>query len=161
MDRGTLMVARAYLPTVLALVAAFVGSMLLGRPEQSPLLTGLAGGFRWVPMLAFGAALGLGAWATVRLCRAEHGLGLLCDCGGILGTERSGRYGPIGGAWHVARTSLNATTNRASYGVGDSGHSRVTLRTRPRLPKAKRPRPIASKMSPANKRAPYGHQISA
>lgn len=93
MDRWNLMVARAYLPAAFALVVALVASVMLVRFQQSPLLTGLALGFRWVPWLAFVAALGLGTWATVRLWRAEFGLGMLCACGGLLGHERNGRYG--------------------------------------------------------------------
>lgn len=94
MDRWLLMTARAYAPALFALVVAVAAEVMLGRFEEHPMLAGLATGFRWVPMSAFVAAIAYGTWAVVRLWRAEHGEGLLCGCGGLLGRERDGRYGP-------------------------------------------------------------------
>jgi len=45
-----------------------------------------------VAALAF--AVMHGAWVSYRLWQTERGKGLLCECGGLPGAERDGRYGP-------------------------------------------------------------------
>lgn len=93
MDRWDWMSIKMYVPAAMALVAAFVSTLVIGRFEASSMFSGIADTFGWVPYAALVAAAVLGTWATVRLMRAERGLGLLCECGGILGGERRGRWG--------------------------------------------------------------------
>ena len=87
-------VARAYGPTLVGLKASAVGFGLLGGLHGHPILAGMVLVWRWVPALVGLAALSHGAWVTWQLLQAELGSGLLCNCGGPLGAERDGRYGP-------------------------------------------------------------------
>ena len=89
MNRWDWMAIRMYVPAAFALVVAIASTVVLGRFEGLPMLAG----FGWVPYAALALAAVLGTWATVQLYRAERGLGLLCQCGGILSSERRGRWG--------------------------------------------------------------------
>lgn len=93
MDRWDWMAIKMYVPAAFALVVAIASTFVLGRFEGSPMLAGFAAGFGWLPYAALAVAAVLGTWATVQLYRAERGLGLLCQCGGILSSERRGRWG--------------------------------------------------------------------
>ena len=93
MDSWDWMVVKAYLPSILAVAGSGVGMVtvfkLTGSPFQGDAIRILG---------LFPIALGLyaityAAWTTYRLWQAEHGDGLLCQCGGLLGGERAGRYG--------------------------------------------------------------------
>ncbi|UWX04165.1 hypothetical protein H1235_01980 [Pseudoxanthomonas sp. NC8] len=95
MSRWDWMAVRAYLPAVFALVVAFVSSLVLSRWQASPYLAPLASSLGWVPYAALAAGGVHGLWVTVRLWRAQYGVGLLCECGGLLGAERRGRWGDL------------------------------------------------------------------
>lgn len=94
MDRDTWMAIKLYMPAALALLAALVLARLGESIAHHQLIAGVAQALRWAGIGAFGLAVLAGAHATVRLYRAMRGLGPLCDCGGLLGREIDGRYGP-------------------------------------------------------------------
>ena len=94
MDRDLWMTIRAYMPSAMALVLAFALTWLLSGLRENPYLAGLVGTIRWAALLPLGFAAAHGSWITYRLWRADRGEGLLCDCGGLLGGEIDGRYGP-------------------------------------------------------------------
>ncbi len=94
MDRWTWMMARMYAPAVGALVSGLLLMLPLGMIRESQLLAGIYAVARWTPALAIAASVILGLIATVRLWRWDHGRNqLVCDCGGLLGRERPGRFG--------------------------------------------------------------------
>lgn len=64
------------------------------RPAMPLSTRGVVSVWRWGPVLVGLTALAHGGWVTWQLWRADRGLGLLCGCGGPLGAERDGRYGP-------------------------------------------------------------------
>lgn len=103
MDRDLWMTVRAYMPTILALALAFALAWLLSGWRQNPYLAGLFGTVRWAPLLALGFAVVHGSWITYRLWRADRGEGLLRDCGGLLGGEIDGRYGPYRRCFRCSR----------------------------------------------------------
>ena len=94
MDRWDWQAVRAYAPSV----ALMVGGVLVGAVHinlaKHAMLAGIAELFGWVPGLLFAAALGHVAWTSWRLWRAQNVEGLLCGCGGLLGSEIDGRFGP-------------------------------------------------------------------
>jgi hypothetical protein len=94
MDRFEWMGIKAILPGALCMLASLAAVWLLSGLQDSPYTAGLAGGLRLVSaaMLALGFLL-LGH-AVYRLWRWQRGEGLLCDCGGLLGREIDGLYGP-------------------------------------------------------------------
>ena len=94
MSRSDWGALRAYGPAIFGLAVAFVGMMLLERMLGHPNFAGVVSIWRWGPLLIGIAALLHGAWVTWQLWQADRGLGLLCVCGGPLGAERDGRYGP-------------------------------------------------------------------
>ena len=49
---------------------------------------------KWAALAALAFGTLHGSWTAYRLWRAERGEGVLCDCGGLLGAEIDGRYGP-------------------------------------------------------------------
>ncbi len=66
----------------------------LGMIRESTLLAGIYAVARWGPALAIAASVILGFVATVRLWRWDQGRApLVCECGGLLGRERPGRFG--------------------------------------------------------------------
>lgn len=87
------MAVKVYLPTALAVVAAFVLLEVSSAIAQHAMFSQVAGMLRWGSLGAFVFALGAVTYGSVRLVRAEQGRGLLCDCGGLLGREIDGRYG--------------------------------------------------------------------
>lgn len=94
MDSDFWMVVKVYLPAVLALAAAFVLLEFGAAFSEHQILVDAAQVLRVASMGAFLVALATGLHASVRLIRADSGKGLLCDCGGLLGREIDGRYGP-------------------------------------------------------------------
>lgn len=107
MDRWDWMAVKAYAPTALALVVGFALTWLMSGWQNNPYLAGLLSFARWAPLFALAFALLHGSWVTLRLWRARQGEGLLCECGGLLGSERDGRYGPyrrcLGCSRNIAR----------------------------------------------------------
>ena len=94
MDRWDWMAVRAYAPAALALAIAFALTWVIGGWQESRHLASYVSLARWAPLAALAFAFGHGSWTTFRIWRAERGDGLLCECGGLLGYERDGRYGP-------------------------------------------------------------------
>lgn len=94
MDRWNWMAVRAFAPATFALVVAFVSMWVISGWQSSPYLVGMFATARWIPVAALAFATVHGAWVGYRLWQAERGEGLLCDCGGLLGAEWDGRYGP-------------------------------------------------------------------
>jgi hypothetical protein len=84
---------RAYLPAVFALGVAYASSLVLPQWQADPARAGMASLLGWLPYVALAIAAAMGAWVSVRLWRAQYGTGLVCECGGLLGSERRGRRG--------------------------------------------------------------------
>jgi len=94
MDRWTWMMARMYAPAVGTLVIGLLLMLPLGMIRESPLLAGIYAVARWAPALAIAASVILGLIATLRLWRWDQERSrLVCECGGLLGRERPGRFG--------------------------------------------------------------------
>jgi len=90
-----MMTLRVFAPAGAALLAAFVLMAAGWNLGTQPMLAGIAGTWDKVVGLAVLAAVGLAAHGAVRLWRWKRGSTLDCpSCGGLLGSERDGRYGP-------------------------------------------------------------------
>lgn len=62
--------------------------------RESQVLAGIYAMARWAPAMEIVTSVILGLIATVRLWRWDHGHSqLVCECGGLLGRERPGRFG--------------------------------------------------------------------
>ena len=94
MDRWDWMAVRAYAPAAFALTLGLALTWVIAGWQDNPYLASLVGMARWAPLAALTVGLGHGSWTTFRIWRAENGEGLLCECGGLLGQERAGKYGP-------------------------------------------------------------------
>jgi hypothetical protein len=94
MNRWHMMTAKMYLPAFGSLLAAFSTSCLLTSAAQSVFLAQLVKSLDWLPLGLFALSVLLGIVATVRLRRWELGYTLIFSCGGLLGREREGRFGP-------------------------------------------------------------------
>lgn len=94
MNRWDWMAVKAYAPAALALIVGFGLTWLIAGWQDNPFLHALVGPARWLPLGLLIYAVGHACWVGYRLWLAERGEGLLCDCGGLLGAERDGRYGP-------------------------------------------------------------------
>lgn len=94
MDRWAWMIVRMYAPATGALVMGLLLMLPLGTIRESQLLAGIYALARWAPALAIAASVILGLIATVRLWRWDQGRSQrVCECGGLVGRERSGRFG--------------------------------------------------------------------
>ncbi|MBD9479848.1 hypothetical protein [Pseudoxanthomonas sp. PXM02] len=93
MTRMHWMAFRMYLPTLACLLLAFVSTWLLTSAPPTTFLAPLGDTLRWIPYGLLGLAALLGVIASVRLLRWETGDALICLCGGLLGSERQGRFG--------------------------------------------------------------------
>lgn len=88
------MMVRMYAPALGALALGLLLMLSLGMIRESQLLAGIYALARWAPALAIAASVFLGIIATVRLWRWDQGRSpLVCECGGLLGRARDGRYG--------------------------------------------------------------------
>lgn len=77
----------------LALIAGSLLLVLLAPSADQPLLGNIREVFGVASLaLLIGGSL-LGAYRLYAIYRCLNGEGLLCDCGGMLGSERSGRWG--------------------------------------------------------------------
>lgn len=94
MDRWTWMMARALSPAFVALAAGLGLTWLLRALASSQYFAAIAPLANWTVLATAAFVIGHFGWVCCRLWRAEHGKGLLCECGGLLGRERDGRYGP-------------------------------------------------------------------
>ncbi len=94
MDRWTWMMVRMYAPALGALAAGLLLMLPLGMLRESPVLAWVYAMARWLPALAIAVAVTLALVATLRIWRWDQGHShLVCDCGGLLGRERDGRFG--------------------------------------------------------------------
>lgn len=94
MDRWTWMMARMYVPALGVLALGLLLMLPLGTLRESPVLAGVYAMVRWVPALAIAVSVTLGLVATLRFWRWDQGRSaLVCECGGLLGRERRGRFG--------------------------------------------------------------------
>lgn len=95
MTRLDWMYLKVCAPAGVVAVVAFVIALKLKGLQASPLLTGVAAYAPWVALAGFAAALLMVAAPTWRLWRWERGEGPAWHrCGGPLGHENDGRYGP-------------------------------------------------------------------
>ena len=95
MDRTTMMTARVFAPAGAALLAALVLMLAGWNLATLPLLAGIASAWSKLVGAAVLAAIGLGAYGLLRLWWWNQGRALGCpNCGGLLGLEREGQYGP-------------------------------------------------------------------
>ena len=93
MTRLHRMALRMYLPTLACLLLAFVSTWLTTSVSRTAAPRMLDELLRWAPygLLALAALLGL--IASTRLMRGNTDDALICDCGGLLGARRQGRFG--------------------------------------------------------------------
>ena len=85
---------RRYAPAVGALAIALLLMLPLGMIRESQLLSGIYAVARLAPALAIVGSVIFGLIATVKLWRWNQGSSpLVCECGGLLGRERLGRFG--------------------------------------------------------------------
>lgn len=82
-------VARAYLPTALALGIAFAASLMVPHAQAGSSGAAVDTALVWLPYGLFVLAVALGGWVSIRLWRSRQVAGLICRCGGLLGPERS------------------------------------------------------------------------
>lgn len=94
MDRWTWMMVWMYAPALGAFALGLLLMVPLGMLRESPVLAGVYAMVRWLPALAIAVSVTLALGATLRLWRWDQGRSaLICDCGGLLGRERDGRFG--------------------------------------------------------------------
>jgi len=94
MDRWTWMMVRMYAPALGALALGLLLMLPLGMIRESQLLSGIYAVSRLAPALAIVASVIFVLIATVRLWRWDQGRSVLvCECGGLLGRQRSRRFG--------------------------------------------------------------------
>lgn len=87
--------SRCILGVLVAASGLFVAFQLKGL-EESRVLAGMAGLAPWAAGAGLVTGVLLIAESGWRLLRWEHGGGPVCRyCGGPLGVEREGRYGPF------------------------------------------------------------------
>lgn len=96
MTRLEWMCLKACVPAAVVAVGAFFIALQLKGLQDSPIFAGIAGFAPWVALGGFAAAVLLIAAPTWRLLCWEQGEGPMCHhCGGPLGHEIDGRYGPF------------------------------------------------------------------
>lgn len=93
MDREDVMFWKAILPGMAWLLAGVAAAWTLSGLPDSPLTAGLFSTLRWGPLLMAGWGLLQLAAGGYRVWQWHRGEGLLCECGGMLGSERDGRWG--------------------------------------------------------------------
>lgn len=112
MDRKTLMYARMIAPGVMLMIGALVTQVIANRFGATPLLVGMQKPMLWVSMgLMAAGSIGV-FWAGWRMWRWESGAAsMVCQCGGLLGRERSGRYG-----WYRRCLACSRNVNERHWG---------------------------------------------
>jgi len=88
------MAVRMMLPAIFFVVIGFSLMLTLPVSTTNPFLIGLIEWVRWLPMLCAVAAGLWSLWVGLRLWQWHRGNVLVCECEGILGWEREGRFGP-------------------------------------------------------------------
>lgn len=94
MDRKTLMYARMLMPGVMLMVGALVAQVIANRFGATMLLLAMQKPIQLVSLILMAGGSISVFWAGWRMWRRESGAAsMVCQCGGLLGRERSGRYG--------------------------------------------------------------------
>lgn len=94
MDRFTWMAIRMMLPAMFLVAGGITVTWILPDSTSTPLLAGVLERVRWLPLLLALAAALWSVWVGFRLWQWHRGNALVCKCGGLLGGEREGRFGP-------------------------------------------------------------------
>ena len=94
MDRFELMSWKVVAPGCVWMLASLGVAWALSGGQSTPYTIPLLAMLRWVPIAMFSWGAVLLVHAFYRLRQFEQGKGLHCGCGGLLGAERHGRYGP-------------------------------------------------------------------
>lgn len=94
MNRWDWMAVRAFAPAAFALVGALLLMRVVSGLGSNPYAAVIFVPAKWLSLAALMFGTLHGGWTTYRLWRAERGEGVLCDCGGLLGPEIGGHYGP-------------------------------------------------------------------
>lgn len=94
MHRIRWMLVRMYTPSLVMLAAAFMTSGQIGALGKSRLLAPLGEGLAWIPHALFALGVLSAVITSLRLWAWDTGRAPTCACGGLLGRERQGRYGP-------------------------------------------------------------------
>lgn len=94
MDRWTGMAIRMYAPAFGLLAASMLATFAIEGIRQSALLAGVYQAAQWLPLIGFGVGALWMLITSFRLWRWNRGESTdVCECGGLLGRERDGRYG--------------------------------------------------------------------
>jgi hypothetical protein len=93
-DRSDWMWVRAIAPGAVLMVGALLMAGMLAGLPGNPVGDALFGTLRWGPVILFGLGFLFASYRGFRVWQAVNGVGLMCSCGGPLGGEIDGRYGP-------------------------------------------------------------------
>lgn len=94
MDQRNWMSFKAYLPSLGVFVAAMLFAGVVSTLADVPPLSGVYDLARRMPVCGVLMSISMAVWTAIRLSRWTKGHGPQCSCGGLLGRERDGRYGP-------------------------------------------------------------------
>jgi hypothetical protein len=94
MDRFHWMFLKAFLPGLGWMVAACLVAWWASGLLNNSMTVGIADALSWGSLAVVGWGVLLLLAASYRLWRWQRGDCPACDCGGLLGRERDGRYGP-------------------------------------------------------------------
>lgn len=94
MTRWNWMAIKMYSPALCCLFGSLLAMWAISKLGRSQHLSQLAESLHWAPYGLLGLAALLGIVATVRLRHWGPGEAPVCTCGGLLGREREGRFGP-------------------------------------------------------------------
>lgn len=94
MDRWTWMAIRIYAPAAGVLLLSLMLTVPIASIAKHAIWAGVSEIAWWATFAGMVVGTGMAAFATFRLWRWERGdASMACDCGGLLGRERNGRYG--------------------------------------------------------------------
>lgn len=94
MDRWTGMAAWMYVRALGLLAASMLASFAVEGLQQSTLLADMYQTAQWLPVIGFCVGALWMLITSFRLWRWNRGESAdVCECGGLLGRERDGRYG--------------------------------------------------------------------
>lgn len=95
MTRWTWMMVRVYAPAAGLLAMALMLVVVASRIRQSPFLSAFDSALQWATGATLLASFAAAVVGSVALWRWEQGRTHVCACGGMLGFEREGRWGPF------------------------------------------------------------------
>lgn len=84
---------KALLPGIYWMAVSLVVITILSGLRDSSHTSALFGVLRWGPAAMFGWGICLMGRAAFRLWQWHQGVGPICSCGGLLGSEIHGRFG--------------------------------------------------------------------